>query len=157
MPIDVAAGRRLPIEAYFAHGASTGLRWPQLRERLLRLIWSARRPLGAYEAAERLSRRGHRTHPTSVYRLLECFERSGLVLPVVTWNRYLLSPDPAVTLWALLLCRRCGACMAVAMAGEQEALARRIEAHGFATRRCCIECEGQCHFCKPEEAKECVT
>jgi Fe2+ or Zn2+ uptake regulation protein len=115
--------------------------------RLLRLIWSAGAPLGAYEAATQLAVPGRSAHPASVYRLLQSFQEAGLVLPIVTWNRYLVSPDPAVRLWGLLLCRSCRSCTAVDLASEQEALDRRLEARAFAGRRCCIECEGECRAC----------
>lgn len=149
--------QRLPIEAYLAHGASAGLRWTELRERLLRLIWSVSAPLGAYEAAERLSARGRSAHPTSVYRWLQCFERAGLVLKIVSWNRFLLSPNPTVPLWGLLLCRSCRSCAVIDLTPESDPLDRMLAERSFSQSRRCVECEGRCQACQSMEEAECDT
>ncbi len=156
MSVEPPADRRLPIEVYLAHGMNAGLRWTQLRERLLRLIWEAETPLGAYEAAERLGEAGRPAHPTSVYRWLQCFEQAGLVLPIVTWNRYLLSPNPGVKLWGLLLCRSCRSCSLVDLTAEHEALERKLEERAFTSRLSCVECEGRCRLCQVEDATACA-
>lgn len=156
MSVRPAACRRLPIEAYRAHGASAGLQWTKPRERLLHLIWTEEKPLGAYEAADRLSGQGARAHATSIYRWMQSFEEAGLVLPIVTWNRFLLSPDPAVKLWGLLLCRGCRACIPVNLAPERPWLERTLGHRGFEARRYCVECEGQCSACTFEKPKLCA-
>lgn len=156
MSVKRVADRRLSIELYLAHGTNEGVRWTPLRERLLRLIWQAETPLGAYEAAERLCEHGRVTHPTSVYRWLQCFEQAGLVLPIVTWNRYLLSPNPAVKRWGLLLCRSCRSCTAINLEEDRKELEQRLKERGFNPRIFCVECQGRCRICQREEATTCA-
>lgn len=139
--------RPLPLDDYVACGSDAGIRWTRRREAVLRLIWSARRPLGAYEVAERLGGGGRVVHPASVYRCLRCFEEAGLVLPVVTWKKHLLSPDPRVRCWGLLLCRGCGSCTAVDLSRERRALDGKLAARGFVPRAYSAESEGQCRAC----------
>jgi len=69
------------------------------------------------------------------------------VLPVVRWKKYLLSPDPTVRCWALLLCRACRACTAVDLSHEQARVDTRLRDTGFAPRRYSVESEGRCIDC----------
>jgi Fur family zinc uptake transcriptional regulator len=139
--------RRLPLETYVSRGAALGVKWTALREAVLRLIWSAAEPLGAYEAADRLGRGGRRVHPTSVYRCLHCLVDAGLVLHVVTWKRYVIAPDPALSLWAALLCRGCGSCTLLDLSARGESLDRKLSRREFDRRVCSAECEGLCRGC----------
>jgi Fur family zinc uptake transcriptional regulator len=140
--------RRLPFETYVSHGTAAGIRWTGRREDVLRLIWSVEQPLGAYEVAERLGGHGASVvHPTSVYRCLRCLEAAGLVLPVVTWKKHVLSPDPQVRCWGLLLCRHCRSCMPVDLTAGRERLDRRLSARGFAPRTYSAESVGACLAC----------
>jgi Fur family zinc uptake transcriptional regulator len=143
--------RRLPLEDYVSHGSAAGIRWTRRREDVLRLIWGAGRPLGAYEVAEQLGAGDEVVHPASVYRCLRCLEEAGLVLPVVTWKKHLVSPDPRVKGWGLLLCRHCRSCTAIDLTPERRRLDRRLAARGFAPRSCSAESEGACLTCRETE------
>jgi Fur family zinc uptake transcriptional regulator len=145
-------GRRPPLTAYLAHAERGGFQWTPFREAALRMMWSTARPLGAYEAAERMTRRGHPARPASMYRAFRWLIGSGLMLPIVTWKRFLLSPDPSIGQWALLLCRGCRSCTAVEMAAGGERLERQITGRGFAPRMILAECEGLCARCAGQKA-----
>lgn len=144
------SGQRLPLDLYLQHGARAGIAWTELKLYVLRLIWALEKPFGAYEVAARATRGGRRMHAGTVYRCLGCFQDAGLVVPIVTWKRYLLSPDPAVDWWGLLLCRGCGACSPFPLVDEREALDRALGIRGFAPRRYAAECEGRCNACREE-------
>jgi Fur family zinc uptake transcriptional regulator len=141
------AVRRLPLEAYRLHGSEAGLRWTGTREAVLRLIWGSGKPLGAYEAAARLSSPERPVHAASVYRCLNCLSEAGLILPLLAWKKYLISPDPGVRTWGVLLCGGCGACSAVDLSGQADALHRRCAEYRFVPRAFAAECEGRCGGC----------
>ena len=146
-----APAGRLPFDAYLLRGEEAGLAWTAIRRAVLHLLWSAAAPLGAYQAAERLSTPARRVHPTSVYRALRGLVGAGLVVPIVTWKKYLISPDPgAARLWAALLCRSCEGCTLVELPDGRTELERRSAARGFAPRLCSAECEGICRACAGE-------
>jgi Fur family zinc uptake transcriptional regulator len=150
LAITTPAGR-LPFDAYLTAGSEAGLRWSLMPRSVLHLLWSAAEPLGAYQAAERLSTPARRVHPTSVYRGLRALVDAGLVVPIVTWKKYLISPDPGTPrLWAALLCRSCRSCTLVEVAGGRAELERRSRRRGFAPRLCSAECEGTCRTCAGE-------
>ncbi len=140
--------RRLPLELYLQHGARSGIRWTELKEYVLRLIWALEKPFGPYEVAALATAAGRRMHAVTVYRCLACFEEAGLVVPIVTWKRYFLSPDPVVDWWGVLLCRSCGSSLPFPMVQQREALGRALENRGFAPRRYAAECQGRCAACK---------
>jgi Fur family zinc uptake transcriptional regulator len=144
---EAIANGRPPVEAYFAEGERRGLRWTRLRWAVLRLIWSAGEPIGAYEAAARLKVGTRRTHTTSVYRCLHRLQEVGLVIPVCSRKRFILSPDPAVSHWGMLLCRTCRDCLAVDLSDALDGLEREIRQTGFTPRAYVIECEGICRAC----------
>jgi Fur family transcriptional regulator, zinc uptake regulator len=138
---------RPPFEIYLEEGARRGIQWTPNRRMVLHLVWSAPEPIGAYEAAARLRRTQGKIHPTSIYRSLYCLQQVGLIIPVATWKRYLLSPDPAVPLWGLLLCKGCGDCTPFALSAEFDALARKVRLERFRPSDYRIECEGVCSAC----------
>lgn len=140
---------RLPLDAYLAAGARRGVAWTDLRRAVFGLMWRLGAPIGAYEIRDRLSAGENRrkVHLASVYRCLRCFEGSGLVIPVLTWKRYLLSPDPAVSLWGLLLCARCERCQPIDLSHEVDELDRLARARGFSPRHHAVECAGRCRQC----------
>src|SRR5688572_4025374 len=100
MPSVTTSPVRLAFEA--AAGADAGIAWSPTRKALLHALWSAVRPIGAYEMAVLLRRQFGKGHPTSVYRCLEQFIDAHLIVQIITWRKYLISPDPAVWPWATI-------------------------------------------------------
>lgn len=148
----VAAGLA-PIEDYMAAGARRGLKWTEQRREVLHLLWSLGRPVGAYDAAARLSAGRAQVHPTTVYRCFHRLRNAGLVIKVFSWNRYLISPDPAASIWGLLLCKTCHDCRPIDLSHEQAGLERRAKAQGYAPSTYAVECQGRCLPCLTEEAQ----
>ena len=143
-----ALAERPPFELYVRHGTEAGLAWTLLRKRVFRTIWSADRPVGAYEVAERLGDAGRPVSAVTVYRCLGAFEQAGLVVPLVSLKRYLLAPDPAAGPWAFLLCRVCGSCSPVDLRPARDRLERKLRAAGgFQPRRYAVEWHGLCRAC----------
>jgi Fur family zinc uptake transcriptional regulator len=148
LAISASAGR-LPLESYISHGSEAGIQWTKVRKAVLHLLWSTAEPLGAYEAAERLSNPGKRVFPTSVYRCLDCLMEAGLVLQIVTWNKFVLPPRPGMGLWAALLCRDCRSCTILDLDDERAGLDDRVRVRGFTPLLYAAECPGRCRRCKP--------
>lgn len=144
--------RRLPFESYIEEGARRGIQWTTLRKAVLRLVWQTQEPLGAYEIARRL-RIGDKTfHPTAAYRCLHCLLQAGLVLPILSWKRYFLSPDPAVKLWGLLLCSSCRSCTPLPLRHEHDALTGMLRDRGFRPLLPAVEAKGSCAGCRSRPA-----
>lgn len=138
---------RLPLDVYVSQGREAGIRWTELRLAVLRLFRDSAAPLGAYEAAARLTAQGTAIMPTSMYRCLRALDDAGLVVPIVTWRRFLLSPDPAVPLWGALLCAGCRSCTLVDLGHLHAEACRRVGAPGFRPRSWSVEAVGCCRAC----------
>lgn len=146
------ADGRLSVEDYLAEGARRGIVCTEQRCEVLFLLWNLAQPVGAYEAAARLSTAKSHVHATSVYRCFHRLQNAGLVIRVVSWNRYMLTPDPAVSIWGLLLCKGCETCIPIDLSREYAGLAGRVRAHGYAPSKYTVECGGRCRHCLAEEA-----
>jgi Fur family zinc uptake transcriptional regulator len=146
----ITARGRLPLELYVSRGSEAGVQWTLLRKTVLQMFWGTGSPLGAYEAAERLSSPGCRVHPTSVYRCLHCLVNARLVLPILTWKKFLISPDPDIASWALLLCRSCQSCSPVVLSDGCRELEQNLASRRFSQRIISAESQGVCRECSEQ-------
>ena len=140
--------RALPFEAYLIHGESSGIRWSPHRENVLRALWNANRPMGAYEIAHVLGTSRGPKHPTVIYRCLHAFQHARLVLPIITWKRFVISPDPSTVCWGLLLCKSCRSHLPVDLTTQVVGLNTRLAERGFIPRDVSAEVEGVCRACQ---------
>lgn len=143
--------RRLRFEDYVAHAAAGGLRMTERRRDVLRLIWNAARPIGAYEIAEQLGQNGASAHPAIVYRCLHRLAQAGLIIPILSWKRHVIAPVPGVGRWGVLLCSNCRACTPVDLGGEHQLLIRRVHVAGWTPRTWSAEAEGLCRACRQDK------
>lgn len=134
-----------PYADYLRCGTARGIRWTMLREEVLALLWADPRPWNAYQIAGALGSGGPR--PNSVYRALKPLEEAGLILPIVSRNRHIVSPDPWARDWGVMLCASCGRAVAVRMPGQQARLRELCAARGFRPARTYVECVGRCEGC----------
>ncbi|MEA3012575.1 MAG: Fur family transcriptional regulator, zinc uptake regulator [Sphingomonadales bacterium] len=118
-----------------------------LRERIFAFLWTEARPLGPYEITKALSGSKARIYPNSVYRVLRDFEQAGLVLPIASLKRYIVSPDPPVRNWALFACTACGEVTAVPNPTGADDLHALCREQGFRPQSLVMECLGLCGNC----------
>ena len=140
--------RALPFEAYLFRGEAAGLRWSLHRQDVLRVLWDSDRPIGAYEIAQSLGADGVPKHPTIIYRCLRALEDARLVIPVISWKRFVISPDPAAACWGLLLCKNCRRHLPVDLTAQQARLNTKLAGRGFQPRAVSVEAEGLCRACQ---------
>jgi Fe2+ or Zn2+ uptake regulation protein len=119
-----------------------------LRERIFAFLWTEARPLGPYEIARALAGTKVRIYPNSVYRVLRDFEQAGLVLPIASLRRYIVSPDPPVRDWALFACTACGKVTAVPNSTGTDVLRALCLERGFRPQSLIMECIGLCGNCQ---------
>ena len=140
--------RALPFETYLSRGEAAGLRWSLHRQNVLRTLWEADRPIGAYEIAQVLGSDGVPKHPTVIYRCLRALEEARLVISVISWKRFVISPDPEAACWGLLLCKNCRCHLAVDLTAQQARLNTGLAGRGFLPRAVSVEAEGLCRACQ---------
>jgi Fur family transcriptional regulator, zinc uptake regulator len=126
-----------------------GLRLTELRQRVLKLLWKAERPRGAYELLPLLkSETGQSLTAASAYRTLDFLLTHGFVHRIESRNAFLPCAHPGHAHACLFfLCTDCGHAAEVEHVGVEGLLEREAAARGFHVKRPVIEIEGTCKTC----------
>lgn len=126
-----------------------GSRLTALRRRVLELVWSGHRPVGAYDVLDRLAAEQGRVAPPTIYRALDFLRAHGLVHRIESLNAYIGCARPAERhVGQFLICRGCGTTAELYDPGIEAAIARRAGAVGFAVERETVELQGLCPDCR---------
>ena len=121
-----------------------------MRRRVLEALLASHQPLGAYELIDRLSVRGARPAPITVYRALDFLRDQELVHRIESRNAFIAcvhnhqSSDPVV----FLICEKCGAVGEAASAAVADTIKNASRAVGFVPKTPVIEISGICANCK---------
>ena len=126
-----------------------GARLTKLRRRVLELVWSSHRPVGAYDLLRRLSRERDGAAPPTVYRALDFLLDQGLIHRIESRNAFVGCADPTRHhAGQFLLCADCGVAAELDDPAINEAIARRAAALGFVVEDRTIELRGLCPQCR---------
>lgn len=138
------------LEPYLRAAANRGLTLTALRREVLALLWRERAPIGTYGIVDKLNRSGlRRAHPNSIHRTLNALVGAGLVIPIASWKKFLISPDPGCAAWLVSLCDRCLASACAPATNLIEKLQSICGEREFAIRAVHLECLGRCARCNP--------
>jgi len=128
--------------------AERGLRLTALRERVLRLIAHAGRPVKAYELLELMRDEHGPAAPPTVYRALDFLLESGFIHKLESVNAFIGCHHPRLQHTVpFLICDRCHA--AVELEDERVAALLRMQAEalGFKPAAQTLEVHGLCAAC----------
>lgn len=129
-----------------------GMKLTDLRRRVLEEIAASHQALGAYDILERLSTKGPRLAPISVYRAIDALHGVGLVHRLESRNAFFAchaGHEPERD-QVFLACERCG--RVAEMPGDRvfSALAEVVETADFEVRRTVTEVTGTCATCRAD-------
>ncbi|MDO3377796.1 Fur family transcriptional regulator [Geoalkalibacter halelectricus] len=125
-----------------------GARLTDLRRRVLELVWSSHKPVGAYAVLARLQEQGSAAPPT-VYRALDFLLEQGLIHRVSSLNAFVGCVRPGEEhCGQFLICEQCQDLVELDDADISAAIARSSHASGFAPRRQTVEILGLCPQCR---------
>jgi Fur family zinc uptake transcriptional regulator len=126
-----------------------GARLTPLRRRVLELVWSSHRPVGAYDILGRLDSGARKPAPPTVYRALDFLIEHGLVHRIESMNAYLGCNHPEQShTGQFLICRECGNVTEMDDDDVRQTLRRRAAEKGFEVRSQTVELVGLCANCK---------
>jgi Fur family transcriptional regulator, zinc uptake regulator len=137
------------VNAAKAHCVERGLRFTPPREYVLSIIACAKKPIGAYDILEALSKKMPNPKPPTVYRAIEFLEEQGFVHRIESLNAYVVC---GVDHWhagsQFLVCDSCGGVEEAHLCHVPEALSAKIHDAGFSITRWNAEIHGLCRRCQ---------
>ena len=127
-----------------------GARFTYLRKRVLELIWTSHKPVGAYDILDMMNGSSDsRVAPMTVYRAIDFLIENGLVHRIASRNAYVGCRHPGATHEGqFLLCRHCGRFAEIEELAISEALSNGAKRAGFDAVSPLIEIEGRCRDCE---------
>ncbi len=127
---------------------SRGTRLTPLRRKVLELIWSSHRPIGAYAVLGQLRDERETAAPPTVYRALDFLMEEGLVHRIQSLNAFIgcSEPDHAHS-GMFLICGTCGDALEIEDERLDDSIRNAAQAHGFVLQRRVVEATGLCPGC----------
>lgn len=123
-------------------------RFTDIRRRVLELVWSQHKPIGAYDLLELLQKEG-RAAPPTVYRALDFLQQLGLVHRLASLNAYVGCSVPGEPHdGQFLICESCQSLAEMDVPSITSAIEESALESGFAPKRHTIEIMGLCPSCR---------
>ena len=120
-----------------------------VRDRVLRLVEKAGRPIAGGELSELMREEGLAVPSSMTFRALRQLIDCGAIRKILLARGYACSTtDPMIA----LVCSRCGEVAEIACAETFDGLDRLAAAAGFAASRQIVEVPGVCRDCAQREA-----
>lgn len=130
--------------------AANDLRFTPLRRRVLELVWSSHKPVGAYALLDQLRNEDLGSAPPTVYRALDFLIENGLIHRIERMNAFIGCSHPGETHRGFfLICTECGNAEELDSEGVAEAIGASANRRGFAAREMTLEVTGVCAGCRP--------
>jgi Fur family zinc uptake transcriptional regulator len=149
---DVCVADALAAAESICH--SRGARLTAVRRRVLELVWSGHRPVGAYDVLAALAPEGRPAAPPTVYRALDFLIEQGLIHRIASLNAFVGCAHPeAAHAGQFLICLACREVSEFDDPAIAADVAGRAAARGFAVSAQNLEVTGLCARCRGGEAR----
>jgi Fur family zinc uptake transcriptional regulator len=126
-----------------------GLRFTLLRQRVLELVWTSHKPVGAYDILEKLNQEGRKAAPPTVYRALEFLIEAELVHRLDSLNAFVGCADPSSShSGQFLICRACRSVTELDDSDISTVVQKTAADRGFTAVRQMLEIQGLCRACR---------
>lgn len=125
-----------------------GLQLTPVRRRVLEILLSEHRAMGAYEVLDHLRREGRGSQPPVAYRALDFLVANGFAHRIERLNAFVACAAPGERhAPSFLICRSCSAVAETPGRRATAALRDSAAELGFVVERVVIEAEGLCPAC----------
>ena len=129
--------------------AAKDLRFTKLRRRVLELVWSSHKPVGAYAVLDSLRSESLGSAPPTVYRALDFLIENGLIHRIERLNAFVGCSHPGENHRGFfLICGECGNAEEMQSDGVAETIVASAIRRGFAARDMTLEVIGTCAECR---------
>ena len=132
-----------------------GLQLTPVRRRVLEILLSEHRAMGAYEILDTLRAEGLGSQPPVVYRALDFLVKHGFAHKVERLNAFTACSHPGESHSpAFLICRSCSAVAETAAEPAKGDLGAAAKQAGFEIEQAVVEAEGLCPACRGGKAAD---
>lgn len=133
--------------------AEKGVQLTPVRRRVLEILLSEHRAMGAYEVLDKLRAEGLGSQPPVAYRALDFLSTNGLVHRIERLNAFIActAPDERHAP-VFLICRECSTIAETPVPRAGRVVRNAAAELGFEVERTVIEAEGLCPACKDAAA-----
>jgi Fur family transcriptional regulator, zinc uptake regulator len=131
--------------------ADGGARLTQIRRRVLELVWSSHRPIGAYSLLEILKEERENAAPPTIYRALDFLLEQGLIHRIESQNAFIGCPNPDPNdrhNGMFLICTDCGNAVELEESKIERLLRESASSQGFVIKSRTVEAAGLCVQCQ---------
>jgi Fur family zinc uptake transcriptional regulator len=126
-----------------------GLRFTPLRRRVLELVWSGHKPVGAYALLDQLRDEDLGSAPPTIYRALDFLIEHGLIHRIERMNAFIGCSHPGEAHRGFfLICGQCGNAEELESAAVADSITASASRRGFAARDMTLEVTGTCADCR---------
>ncbi|MDR1577199.1 MAG: transcriptional repressor [Deltaproteobacteria bacterium] len=123
----------------------------KLRRLILDILLQAQEPVKAYDLLERAREKGHRLTASTIYRILDYLEASGLIHRVSSLNAFLACVEGRQAHHPLIVvCPQCQKTQEVNDEILSKSIFQRLNALGLNISTGSVEIRGLCPQCAPE-------
>ena len=149
-PSDLNAATRQGLDSAIAACRLRGALVTPLREAVLKALWLAERPVGAYDLRAQLEETlGRRLAAPSIYRTLNFLCEQGVAARIESRNAYVACGHPDHDhACVFLVCEACGDATEIENPKVEELISKDAKRLGFAVKHRVVEMSGLCAPCQ---------
>ena len=137
------------VDAAIEATQARGLRFTPVRQRVLEILLSRHRAMGAYEVLDILRDEGLGSQPPVVYRALSFLVDNDLAHKIEHLNAFTACTQTGVGHTPVfLICDDCGTVVETAVPEAERSLSQAAADAGFQIRTTVVEASGQCPECR---------
>jgi Fur family zinc uptake transcriptional regulator len=141
------------IEQVAAQCAEQGLQLTPVRKRVMEILLSKHKAMGAYEVLDHLREEGLGSQPPVAYRALDFLVSNGFAHRIERLNAFIACANPGERHSpSFLICTGCSSVVEAPVFRAARALRNAASEIGFDVENITIEAEGTCPNCKEAAA-----
>jgi Fur family zinc uptake transcriptional regulator len=128
-----------------------GLRFTEIRRKILEMIWASHAPSKAYDILDKLQNHISAARPTTVYRSLDFLLENGLIHKLSSLSAYIGCTHPLKHKNCyFLICSDCGEIKECCDSKLTNSIQLASKQNNFKTKQITVEIIGTCQNCKTQ-------
>lgn len=125
-----------------------GFRFTEPRQFVLDIIARSKKPIGAYEVLEKLSKKLKNPKPPTAYRAIEFLSAHGFIHRIESLNAYIICQSDHLHKGSqFMICDQCGTVLETHLCDLPEPLVKKTRDAHFYLTRWNVELHGICQTC----------